>query len=157
MFGVWTFWSERASEPLGARPRRVDRVVQPVSRPRPVTLVLAVALLALQAGMLAALAVAVWLSTTGAVALALPVIGFAGAFALLVGAVAFALWRRRRWARGAGVAWSMLMALVGASQLGSNLFAAIVFVLVGLGTVAALVAPATRLALEAEDAAQPQD
>lgn len=126
------------------------------SQSPPVTLVASVAFLVLQAGMLGALAVAV-AAFSELPGTALPVVGFAAVFAVLVGVVAFALWRRRRWARGAGVAWSLLMALVGASQLGSNLTAAVLFIVIGLGTVGVLVAAPTRLALEAAQPSPPAE
>lgn len=113
---------------------------------RPPSLVLAVALLALQAGILAALAasIAVGPSEGGS---SFPVVLFIALFAGLVALVATALWRFRRWARGAATAWSILMVLIGFSQLGANLFAAIVIIAVGLGTTAALLVPATRNSL----------
>lgn len=113
---------------------------------RPATLVAAVALLTLQAAAFVTLGVAVAASGSGE-DVTYPVSIFAFVVGVLLGLVAWSLWRRRAWARGAAVAWSLLLVLVGASQFGTNPRAAIVVVLVGLVSAGCAVAPATRLAL----------
>lgn len=125
-------------------------------RSRPVTLVVAVALLALQAGAFVALGVAV-AAAGSADGATYPVVVFAVVLGVLVALVAWSLWRRRRWARGAAVAWSLLLVLVGASQLGVNPAAAIGVILVGLGSTVCAVAPATRLALDGTDPLEADD
>ncbi|PWD50269.1 hypothetical protein C8046_05935 [Serinibacter arcticus] len=116
---------------------------------RPVSLVVATAVLALQALVFLALTVAV---LTDALEVGEAAAGLAiGVFTLVVAAgatlVAVGLWRRRRWARGPAVAWSVLVVLVGASQLSVNALVAIAVVLVGLVGAVSAAAPSTREAL----------
>ena len=73
---------------------------------------------------------------------------FTALVAALIGWLAWALWRRRRWARGPAIVLQLLllpsgysMAVSGAAWLGLPLMA------IGLCGVAALVAPGTREAL----------
>lgn len=115
----------------------------PPTRPQSWTLKLGVALISLQSVALLGLAIAV-ATTASPVSAGLPVIGFAALFALLLAAIAVALWRRRRWASGAATAWCLLAVLVGFSQFGVNPLAACALILIGGAGVAALVAPATR-------------
>uniref|UniRef100_UPI0028AC2C5E hypothetical protein n=1 Tax=Miniimonas arenae TaxID=676201 RepID=UPI0028AC2C5E len=135
-------------------PGRVGGIRTRTARPR--TLVLAVVLLLLQAVGFAALAVGVLVTTAGDERVAsLPVLAFALLAAVAVAAVGRSLWRRRRWARGAAVAWSLLLVLTGLSQLSVNAPVAVGLAVLGLATAAAAVAPATRLALGSGEDDQP--
>lgn len=138
--------------PLDATsPRPPGAAQQP--RPRPVTLVGCVALLALQAGAFAALAVAVGTGPApeaGAGAL-YSVVLFTALAALILLTLAVSMWRLRRWTRGAATAWGVLLALVGLAQLSVNLPVALAVAVVGALTAGLAVAPATRLALTPPD------
>lgn len=114
------------------------------------------ALVGLQSVALAALAIAVAVTTNDAGS-AFPVIGFSGLFAVLLAAIAVALWRQKRWALGAATAWSLLMVLVGFSQFSVNPAIACAVIAVGAATVAALVAPSTRAWLGGPTASGQED
>lgn len=116
---------------------------------RPATLRVAFVLLLIQAAALLAFAGAVTATSgdDGIVVTAFCTLVGAGVLVLAVG-----LWRLQRWSRGAGVAWSLLVFLIGCSQLGANLPTALAIASAGLGTAALLVWPTTRLALEGQTA-----
>lgn len=122
---------------------------------RPVSLVLATAVLALQAGIFGAFACVILAGAAaeGALVSGLATTVFIALIAVGAGLVGLGLWRRRRWARGPAVAWSILIALIGASQLSVNPAAAIGIILIGLVGAGAAAAPSTREALTAQRAA----
>lgn len=129
---------------------------------RPASLVTAVALLSLQAVAFAVLGAGIAVTPVGEQADATagqvyPVLLFTVVVVLLLGAVAWSLWRLRRWARGAAVAWSLLMTVVSLSSLSQplvNVPLLLVTAAVTLATAVAAILPATRLALEAADQEQ---
>lgn len=127
---------------------------------RPPTLVAAALLLGLQAVGLMTMAIGAARSAPaepepgeaeaviGSVSVA-PVVGFLVLAGLLVLVVGIGMWRRKRWSRGAAVAWSVLLVLVGLSQLGENLVVGLGVSAVALATAVCAVVSPTRLALEA--------
>ncbi|PFG19172.1 hypothetical protein [Serinibacter salmoneus] len=116
---------------------------------RPVTVWVVVALLGLEALTLVVLGVSALLAAggDGQVGGSVVVAVFLLVLALILGALALSLWRLRRWARGACVAWSILVVLVGGSQFGVNPLVATLIVLAGAAGVFAASARPTREAL----------
>jgi hypothetical protein len=84
-------------------------------------------------------------SVTSAVA----TIVFAVLMAVVLGGLAYALWRRRSWARGPSVVLQLLLLPIGysAATVGQPAVG-VALIVIGLAGVATLVAPATRAALE---------
>lgn len=126
-------------------------------KPPPPTVLVASLLLAVQAAAFGSLAVTVAVeavrgSSSGGTA---AVVGFAVVFALVLGGLSVALWRRRRGARGPALAWSLLLVLAGGSQLSVNAPVAVAVVVLALVAAAALVHPQTRLALRRTDPGEP--
>ena len=119
---------------------------------RPVALVVAAALLALQAVGFLGLTVAIVADAVAAddAVAGIATAAFTAVVALGAALVAVGLWRRRRWARGPAVAWSVLVVLVGASQLSVNPGVAAAIIVVGLVGAVAAALPATREALSGE-------
>ena len=121
------------------------------SRPR--SLLIAVLSLVLQAGAFLALTVTLGIEAIGDADVrtaSIGVIGFALVATIGLGLIARALWNLERWPRGPVVAWSILLVLVGASQLGVNAPIAVAVIVLGLLTAGAAVAPSTRAALDSD-------
>lgn len=120
---------------------------------RPRSLLIAVLALVLQAGAFLALTLTLGIEALGDAEVrsaSIGVIGFSLVAAVGLGFIARALWNRKRWSRGPAVAWSILLVLVGASQVSVNPPIAIAVILLGLVTAGAAVAPATREALDSD-------
>jgi hypothetical protein len=116
------------------------------------TLIGGVALLGLEAvGLLAVMALLIYADMTApsvGVSSAVGITAFAGLFAVLLAALAWALWRRRAWARGPAIVLELLMLPIGYSMISSGLvWLGIPVMLLGLCGAGALLAPATRAAL----------
>lgn len=120
---------------------------------RPVTVLVVVALLALEAIALVILGVSSLVASSGepqAAGGSVVVAVFLLALAAVLAVMAVSLWRLKRWARGASVAWSILVVLVGGSQFTVNPLAATLIVLAGAAGVFAASARPTREALGIE-------
>lgn len=119
---------------------------------RPVTLVVAAVLLALQAVGFVGLTAAIVADgvRAGDAAAGIATAVFTAVVALGAALVAVGLWRRRRWSRGPAVAWSVLVVLVGASQFSVNPGVAVAIIVVGLVGAVAAASPATREAVTGE-------
>ncbi|GMA32078.1 hypothetical protein [Litorihabitans aurantiacus] len=119
---------------------------------RPWTVVVAAALLALQGLALVVLTAVVVRDSAGAgdVAAGLATAAFTVLLAAAALAVAVGLWRCRRWSRGPAVAWSVLVVLVGASQIPVNAPAALAIVAIGVLGTATAGSGATRAAVTDE-------
>ncbi len=117
---------------------------------RPIALVVAAALLALQSVGFLGLTVAIVADATAAddTAAGVATAAFTAVVAAGAALVAIGLWRRRRWARGPAVAWSVLVVLVGASQFSVNPGVALAIIAVGVVGAVATASPATRAALD---------
>lgn len=113
---------------------------------------LATSVLALQAGLFGTFAVVLVADAAerGELTAALPTSIFVVLVAFGAALVGVGLWRRRRWARGPAVAWSVLVVLVGASQIAVNPPVGIAIVAVGLLGAGSAAAPSTRAALTGE-------
>ena len=116
------------------------------------TLVGGIALLGVEAvGLLAVTALLVYADATApsvGASSAVGITAFAGLFALLLAALAWALWRRRAWARGPAIVLELLMLPIGYSMISTGLvWLGIPVMLLGICGAGALLAPATRAAL----------
>lgn len=84
----------------------------------------------------------------GSVGSAIAVTLFAALMAGLLGLLAWALWRRRGWARGPAMVLQLLMLPIGYYMItGAVAWLGLLVVAIGLGGAGALLAPATRAAL----------
>ena len=128
---------------------------QPEPERRPLALVLAAAVLALQAVVFGAFACVIMAgaAAAGELVSGLATTAFIALIAVGASVVGLGLWRLRRWARGPAVAWSLLVVLIGASQLSVNPIVAIGIIVIGLVGAGSAAAPSTRAALTATQSA----
>jgi hypothetical protein len=88
-------------------------------------------------------------SAAQSVASAAATVAFAVLMAVVLGGLAYALWRRRSWARGPSVVLQLLLLPIGYSvATAGQSVVGVALIVIGLAGVATLVAPATRAALE---------
>jgi hypothetical protein len=116
------------------------------------TLVGSIALLGFEAvGLFAVMALLIYADATApsvGVTSAVGITAFTGLFALLLAGLAWALWRRRAWARGPAIVLELLMLPIGYSMISTGLvWLGIPVMLLGIGGAGTLLAPATRAAL----------
>lgn len=124
------------------------------NRPNPVTLRIAVWLLAAEAAALGVLTLLLLISDLrgGATSQqgAIGVIGYVLVFAVAFGLLSWGLRGRRAWARGPAIVLHMLMLPLGVALLSNGNLLGVVAVLLSLSGCVVLLAPATRLAVGRE-------
>lgn len=142
---------------LPTPPGRVTVMSSPAptpATPTPPTLRIAVWLLAVEAVALAALTVLLLVSDVRGGASsqqeAIGVIGYVAVFAVIFGVLAWALNRRRAWARGPAIVLHMFMLPLGLALLTSGNPFGVGALLAGIGGCVVLLAPATRIAVGRE-------
>ncbi|WP_291798691.1 hypothetical protein [Brevibacterium sp.] len=117
--------------------------------PRPASLGIAVGVVALEAVALVVATVA--FVVVGAGAGATSVLALAGMFAVLalgLVAVALSLWRLHRWGRPAGIAWQVLLVLVGLSMFSTEPLNAVGVIAPAAVFLVAILMPASLRAYE---------
>jgi hypothetical protein len=128
--------------------------VSEANRPNPVTLRIAVWMLAAESAALGALAVLMLVSDLrgGATSQqsAIGVIGYVVVLATAFGVLSWALRGRRAWARGPAIVLHMLMLPLGVALLSSGNLLGVLAVALSLAGCVVLLAPATRLAIGRE-------
>lgn len=158
MGGLYTGRTSGIAEgALPTLPGRVTVMSVPAptpAAPTPPTLRIAVWLLAAESAVLAALTVLMLVSDVrGEVSSqqeAIGVIGYVAVFALIFGALAWALNRRRAWARGPAIVLHMFMLPLGLALLSGGNPLGIGALIGGIGGCVVLLAPATRIAVGRE-------
>jgi hypothetical protein len=119
--------------------------------PTPVTLRIAVWLLAGEAAALGALSVLLLVSDVSGGAAsqsgAIGVIGYVLVFAFIFGLLSWALRGKRAWARGPAIVLHMFMLPIGLALLANGSLLGVAALLAGLAGCVLLLAPATRVAV----------